>query len=291
MLHTLRASIASATLFIAVLAHADAKVEHWADRGIWPELDAQVPLGPPLTDDARAPAARLLIDASHGLATVFVGDAPIALYAYPLDAAARASLTRYTPALEEVHGTLTHEQDHDGDGIIDALDILRGAKKLLLNRAAYHERYVTLRYPGGDVPRTEGVCTDTIVRVLRNAGIDLQREVHDDIVAAPRAYPMVKKVDSNIDQRRVKTLLPWFRRHTRVLAPNVDYQPGDIVFFDTFPSKPGAEHVGVLSDRRAPDGNWLVINNWTDGAVDAEMPLLNWVPVTDHFRIARAPAK
>jgi hypothetical protein len=29
----------------------------------------------------------------------------------------------------------------------------------------------------------------------------------------------------------------------------------------------------------------LVVNNWTDGAVDAEMALLGAVPVTDHFRI------
>ena len=48
---------------------------------------------------------------------------------------------------------------------------------------------MTLPYPGGDVPRTMGVCTDVIVRALRNAGIDLQKEVHQDIVQRPLAYP------------------------------------------------------------------------------------------------------
>jgi uncharacterized protein YijF (DUF1287 family) len=136
------------------------------------------------------------------------------------------------------------------------------------------------------VPRTEGVCSDTIIRALRNAGIDLQREVHEDLLAARAAYPMVEKIDASINHRRVKTLLVWFKRHTRRLPADDDYQPGDVVFFDTFPSKPGAEHVGIISDRRAHDGRYLVVNNWTDGAVDAEMALLGAVPVTDHFRVA-----
>src|SRR2546421_956157 len=75
------------------------------------------------------------------------------------------------------------------------------------------ERYVTIPYPNGDVPRTEGVCSDTVIRALRNAGIDLQKEVHEDILRAPSAYPMVEKVDASINHRRVRTILPWFQRH------------------------------------------------------------------------------
>jgi uncharacterized protein YijF (DUF1287 family) len=134
------------------------------------------------------------------------------------------------------------------------------------------------------------VCTDVIVRALRNAGIDLQREVHEDIARAPRSYPMVKRADSNIDHRRVKTILPWFRRHftahaTDPRATTDPYRPGDIVFFDTFPSKSGPDHVGIVSDRRGESGLWLVINNWTDGTVESEMDLLPFVPVTDRFRV------
>ena len=139
----------------------------------------------------------------------------------------------------------------------------------------------------GDVPRTEGVCSDTIVRALRNAGVDLQRAVHEDLTSARGAYPNVEKIDASINHRRVKTILVWFKRHFQKLAKDGDYQPGDVVFFDTFPSKEGAEHVGIVSDRRAPDGNYLVVNNWTDGTVDAEMALLGAVPVTDHFRIGQ----
>jgi uncharacterized protein YijF (DUF1287 family) len=163
--------------------------------------------------------------------------------------------------------------------------VLLGAKKLIHNRAKYIERYVSIKYPGGDVPRTEGVCTDTVVRSLRNAGVDLQREIHDDIVRARAAYPMVEKIDPSINHRRVRTVLPWFKRHWATLPEGVRYLPGDVVFFDTFPSKPGPDHLGVVSDAPGPHGLPMVINNWTDGAVDAEMDLLSWVPVTHHFRM------
>jgi uncharacterized protein YijF (DUF1287 family) len=255
-----------------------------ADRGIFPELDAQVPLVSERVPPALGPAARLRIDDARGLATLYADDDPLALFAYPLAPALRAALP---VGLREIRGAPDRDEDHDGDGIVDRLDMLRGAKKLLLNKAAYHARYVALRYPGGDVPRTEGVCTDTIIRALRNAGIDLQRALHEDLLAARRAYPMVDKVDPNINHRRVKVILRWFERHTRRVATGEDYQPGDVLFFDTFPNKPGAEHVGIVSDRRAPDGNYLVINNWTDGAVDAEMALVSAVPVTDHFRLGQ----
>jgi uncharacterized protein YijF (DUF1287 family) len=185
-------------------------------------------------------------------------------------------------------GAPPRAEDRDGDGIVDSLDVLLGAKKLVLNQARYEEHYRNLQYPGGDVPRSEGVCTDTVVRALRNSGIDLQKELHEDLLRAPRAYPMVRRPDANIDHRRVRTLLPWFARHWRRVPPDSDYRPGDVVFFDTFPAKPGPDHIGVVGDHAGPSGRPLVVNNWTVGAVDTEMDLLSFVPVTDHFR---APAK
>lgn len=247
-----------------------------ADRGIYPELSG--PVEAELAASAVPGGTLLRVDTKHATATLYGGDQPLKTYSYPLDQATQREVGDVPRRNEGA------APDHDDDGIVDRLDIVRGMKKLLLNRAAYHEAYRRLGYPGGDVPRTEGVCTDTIVRALRNAGIDLQRAVHDDIVAARAAYPMVDRVDANINHRRVKTLLVWFRRHARNVAASRDYQPGDVVFLDTFPSRPGAEHVGLVSDRMQ-DGRPLIINNWTDGAVDAEMPLLGAVAVTDHFRM------
>src|SRR5215218_6472959 len=53
----------------------------------------------------------------------------------------------------------------------------------------YDPSYVALDYPGGDVPEKTGVCSDVVVRAFRKAGIDLQKEVHEDIKAAPSEYP------------------------------------------------------------------------------------------------------
>jgi uncharacterized protein YijF (DUF1287 family) len=262
---------------LAATASADVR-----DRGIFPDLDSQVPIESPIpAADDRPLSVR--IDEKRAMATVYFGDEPVAIVHHPFasDVASRLD----TAHVE--HGAPPSSEDRDGDGIVDRLDILRGEKKLLKNGAAYHERYVGLPYPDGDVPRTEGVCSDTVIRALRNAGIDLQREVHEDILMAPRAYPMVEKIDASINHRRVKTLLPWFRRHAQRITSG-DYRPGDVLFFDTFPTKSGPEHIGLVSDRRGPDGKYLIVNNWTDGAVDAEMPLLSFVPVTDHFRVASA---
>ena len=255
------------------------------DRGIFPELLARVNLEAPRSVDPAQ--AWLRLDRAHGLATLYEGDHPLALYPLVggrLGDGDRATLQALGATARVRQGAPPRSEDRDGDGIVDRLDVLLGAKKLLYNGARYLERYVAIDYPNGDVPRTEGVCSDTVIRALRNAGLDLQREVHEDILRAPRAYPMVEKVDASINHRRVRTLLPWFVRHWQTLPRGARARPGDVVFFDTFPAREGPDHLGVVSDRVGAGGQPLVINNWTDGATDAEMDLLSWVPVTHHFR-------
>jgi hypothetical protein len=143
----------------------------------------------------------------------------------------------------------------------------------------------------GDVPRNVGVCTDVIVRAVRNAGIDLQKALYDDILRARAAYPMIKaKPDPQIDQRRVATLLPYFKRHWEQHTEKIDdpkdpLRPGDVLFMDTFPSRSGPDHIGIVSDTIGPAGLPMVINNWTNGTVTAEMDLLTFVPVMYRFRL------
>jgi uncharacterized protein YijF (DUF1287 family) len=282
----------------ALLAGWFALASGLPDRGIFAELAAQVSTVVPAGVQPAHTWVR--VDRAHAILTLYEDDAP--LKAYPLVAGDAAGVPakvggvrlREADAVElaplvEAHarvlvGAPARGEDRDGDGIVDRLDILLGAKKLLFNGAKYIERYVSMPYPNGDVPRTEGVCSDTVIRALRNAGIDLQREVHEDILRARAAYPMVEKVDASINHRRVRTILPWFQRHFVTLPKGARYLPGDIVFFDTFPSRPGPDHLGVVSETPSNKGLPLVINNWTDGATDAEMELLSWVPVTHHFR-------
>ena len=272
------------------------------DHGIWSDLDASVQLALPAgLDPARVSAT---VDADRRLLVVAVDGWPTK--PYPLTGAAelivgshrlglrpgdRAELTpllaadRLRPAATSAVG------DRDRDGIPDTLDVVIGARKTVLNADAYVSGYHRLSYPLGDVPRTLGVCTDVIVRALRNAGLDLQVELQRDLRRAPRAYPMIKRAgDANIDHRRVKTLLPYLLRNLDRRSAALDdaadpLRPGDIVLFDTVPSRSGPDHIGIVSDRAGDHGRPLIINNWTDGTVTTEMDLLGWVPVTHRFRL------
>jgi uncharacterized protein YijF (DUF1287 family) len=174
--------------------------------------------------------------------------------------------------------------DADADGIPDAVDVLLGARKTALDAAPYVERYRHIPYPSGDVPRGEGVCSDVIVRALRNAGIDLQREIHEDAGRTPRAYPAIAERNPHIDHRRVRNQVRWFARHWRKLPPGAPRLGGDVVFIDTFPHKPGPDHVGIVSDAPAESGLPAIINSWTYGFRTGEMDLLLSWPVTDTFR-------
>src|SRR5262245_37479750 len=45
----------------------------------------------------------------------------------------------------------------------------------------YDPAYIRIPYPNGDVPADTGVCTDEVIRSYRALGIDLQKEVHEDM--------------------------------------------------------------------------------------------------------------
>jgi uncharacterized protein YijF (DUF1287 family) len=80
----------------------------------------------------------------------------------------------------------------------------------------YDPAYVQIPYPNGDVPANTGVCTDVVIRSYRGLNIDLQKEVHEDMMAHFDKYPKLwglKKPDSNIDHRRVPNLMTFFGRN------------------------------------------------------------------------------
>ena len=153
--------------------------------------------------------------------------------------------------------------------------------------ARYDPGYVKIPYPNGDVPANSGVCTDEIIRIYRAVGVDLQKEVHEDMADNRSAYPfklkwMQVRLDTNIDHRRVPNLQVFFRRKGQSLpiTQNVaDYLPGDIV---TWMLPGGQDHIGMVTDRKAWSGRYMVEHNIGEGP-KIENVLFDW-KITGHYR-------
>ncbi|MDH6304461.1 uncharacterized protein YijF (DUF1287 family) [Parabacteroides sp. PF5-5] len=135
----------------------------------------------------------------------------------------------------------------------------------------YDPAYVVLDYPNGDVPANKGVCTDVVIRAYRKMGIDLQKEVHEDMKANFSKYPKnwgLTRPDKNIDHRRVPNLMTFFNRHgtTKKISSNPsDYVPGDIV---TWVLDGGLTHIGMVVNKKSADGKrYLIVHNIGAGQV------------------------
>jgi uncharacterized protein YijF (DUF1287 family) len=165
-----------------------------------------------------------------------------------------------------------------------AAKLVRAARAQIGVTVRYDPAYRSLAYPNGDVPLDRGVCTDVVVRAYRGIGIDLQARVHEDMLAAWKAYPKIwglKTPDANIDHRRVQNLATFFGRHGQTLATGDDprgYHGGDIVTWDV----DGLAHIGIVAERRTRDGVPFVIHNIGAGVQVEDM--LFAYPITGHYR-------
>ncbi len=166
--------------------------------------------------------------------------------------------------------------------------VLDAARAQTRITTSYDPSYVRLAYPLGDVRPETGVCADVVIRAFRKAGVDLQREVHEDMVRKFKAYPQrwgLKRPDTNIDHRRVPNLMTFFRRAGKELPITDqagDYLPGDVVAWDL---GGGLTHIGIVSDERSRTGRHRIFHNISQGA-RLEDVLFSW-KVIGHYRYFR----
>ena len=165
--------------------------------------------------------------------------------------------------------------------------VLESAREQITTTTHYTQDYRVIPYPGGDMPADTGACTDVVIRAFRKAGVDLQKEVHEDMAANFPAYPQkwgLKATDTNIDHRRVPNLQTFFSRKGKAVAISSDgsnYQPGDIVTWDL--DGKGMTHIGIVSNNwNDRDKRYLIIHN-IGGGVAEEDRLFNW-KITGHYR-------
>lgn len=150
----------------------------------------------------------------------------------------------------------------------------------------YDGSYREIKYPGGDVPPGTGVCTDVVVRAYRKLGIDLQKEVHEDMIGNFQRYPQLwdlKKPNKSIDHRRVPNLQMFFTRKGKSLPVTKnpgDYKPGEIV---TWNINGKMVHIGIVTALRTPDGKRpMIVHNAGWGQV-----LEDWLfafELTGHYQ-------
>jgi uncharacterized protein YijF (DUF1287 family) len=152
---------------------------------------------------------------------------------------------------------------------------------------SYDPEYIVIAYPNGDVPIESGVCTDVVIRAFRKSGVDLQKEVHEDMATNFSFYPKkwnLKSPDTNIDHRRVPNLQTFFTRRGKSLPitnKGADYKPGDVVAWDL--DGRGMTHIGLVSNiyNESTKRN-LIIHNIGGGA-KAEDKIFDW-KIIGHYR-------
>ena len=148
------------------------------------------------------------------------------------------------------------------------------ALELTKQEVEYDPGYYQLSYPNGDVPAGKGVCTDVIIRAYRTLGIDLQKEVHEDMAANFGKYPKnweLTRPDKNIDHRRVPNLMVFFSRKGTIKTISIDakdYLPGDIVCWNL---GGGITHIGLIVNKKSPvSSRYQVVHNIGGGQVLAD---------------------
>ena len=169
----------------------------------------------------------------------------------------------------------------------NGLDLVEAARAQIGVTVHYDPAYRKLAYPGGDVPENTGVCSDVVVRAFRKAGIDLQKEVHEDMTAARTEYSNkwgANKPDRNIDHRRVLNLMTYFTRQGKSLPISVnatDYQPGDVVAWEL---TNGIDHIGIVTNMLSDSADrYLIVHNIGAGT-RIEDVLFAW-DIKGHYRV------
>jgi len=167
--------------------------------------------------------------------------------------------------------------------------LIAAARAQLGVTTIYDPAYTRIPYPGGDVPRERGVCTDVIIRAYRDAfSLDLQKLVHEDMVAHFSAYPTrwgLPRPDPNIDHRRVPNLIVFLRRKGMELVLSQDpatFLSGDLV---TQMLPGNLPHIALVTSAQAQSEPLrpLILQNIGAGA--REEDALFAFPLTGHFRL------
>jgi uncharacterized protein YijF (DUF1287 family) len=174
-------------------------------------------------------------------------------------------------------------------------------KKIALRLMKLPEEGITYKYqayPETGYPNEKNwISTDVISVVLFDCGYDLMELVYKDMTEHIDAYPMDKKGSSNPDKksdfRVVYFQQKFFQRNALELPIAFDladptnllqWQPGDIVYFEVDAKNPGKDVGGMISNHKSDKGIPLVIMITADLGKVSEVDALSTLKVSGHFR-------
>ena len=141
-----------------------------------------------------------------------------------------------------------YAQNSDEEALQDLIDVRKksiefyksypqqladAARSLENPNVIYDPSYVKIAYPNGDVAADHGVCTDVVIRAFRKAwGWDLQKTIYE---FQKEQFPD-RKLDRNIDHRRVRNLMEFFDAYfdmTQLYNTHEnEYRKGNIIIWD-----------------------------------------------------------
>ena len=162
---------------------------------------------------------------------------------------------------------------------------IQSAQKQVGKTLTYNPEYAYIKYPRGDIPLSKGVCTDVVVRAMRDVDIDLQASIYKDKKKTPKRYKglyYTDKLDPNIDHRRVKNIQAYLL--SKGYRVNDAFKPGDIVLWKLKGRKgKSLDHIGICSDKKNRHGEPLIIHNINSGVKEEDV--LRRYKIVDHFRV------
>ena len=160
-------------------------------------------------------------------------------------------------------------------------------------------RVPRLTYPGGDIQPDFASSADIVTRAVRQAGLDLQALVHEDVLLFPGRYHGLDMGTDGSGSHRLPPVLAAYMSHNALsLSLDVEADPfgfeaGDIVFFSS--QKNGADGaganvpnlVGVVCETYNPAGLPLVITVRDMGQSTGRVDLLGRATpsVVGHYRM------
>lgn len=201
----------------------------------------------------------------------------------PLAAACEAqSLSEILEKLDRSPAAMSPEDQARVLDYRSTRNLIQSARTQIGVTTRYDPAYVRLEYPGGDIDRSKGVCTDVIIRAYRGAfDYDLQKAIHEDMRSNFSAYPKIwglTRPDRNIDHRRVPNIERFLKRSGHESRAD-DWQAGDLI---TCRLPGNLPHIAIVSNQLGPDGLPKVIHNIGRGT--REEPLIGLYSNERRFR-------